>query len=279
MSPTSLPYDIVCAYIEDLVKTTPSPRTVKNKLSHIRTYLRKVGVPTHDMDHFRVKWACTALDRNSTYIPRTKEAMSTTVLYNMVTTLPHDLQALNVKVAVLVIYYAALRQSEVLAPSVKGYDPAKHLSRADVQLLDACLQVKVKHAKNMQSIYQSKVITLQASPDPRLCIVALTRRMIQATPTQHPTDPFIMCHFTRRPVSVETVRKIWSKHLRAQGVDVTHLSLHSIRKAAATAAHAHGCTEMQIQKYGGWRSNAHRLYITPDQTPVNAAITQALSHN
>lgn len=129
----------------------------------------------------------------------------------------------------------------------------------------------------MQSVYLNKKVILQASSNLDLCVVNVVRRMVAQTPTYHPMEPFIMSPTTRGAVSVESVRKYWNNHLKKNKVDITRLSLHSLRKGAATAAHQNGCDELQIQKYWGWQSNAHRLYITPSQTPVNAAITRALA--
>lgn len=175
------------------------------------------------------------------------------------------------------MFYAALRQSEVLAPSIKGYDHRFHLSRGDVTLHDNSIDILIKHAKNMQTVYDYKRLSLQASANPDTCIVNAVRRMTRYTPTRLSSDPFIMFSNSRKPVTVDYVRRTWNKHLTQQGIDLSRLSLHSLRKAAATAAHEEGCTEIQIQNYGGWKSNAHRYYTKTSQQPVNAAITKSLS--
>lgn len=277
LSPTHPTFQNVCAYIEHLKEAIPSPRTIANHLSHIRTYLRKAQACTLQVDNFRVKCAMTAIKWDNSYIPRIKEAFPVHILQQMVIALPPTTQGMLIKAAILIMYYAALRQSEVLAYSSTSYDPHKNLSRRDVVISDGGLQVHIKHAKNLQSIYETKTVALQPSTNSRLCVVEAVRNMYDNIPTGHPDDPCIMFPTSRRPVTIEYVRRHWTEHLKRHEVITSTLSLHSIRKAAATAAHQQGCPELDIQRYGGWRSNAHRSYISTSQRKVNSAITHALS--
>lgn len=275
--PTAIHHYDVCAYLEYLAKDTPSPRTISNHLSHLRTYFRKVGVPTNELDHQRVRWAMVATSRNKEYTPRIKLAFPVADLHRMIDTLPTSPHGNIIRTSILLMFYAALRQSEVLPPSAPAFNPKIHLTRGDVTIHQHSIVVLIKHAKNMQSIYDTKTVSLQASPNQRLCIVAAVQQMIQNTPTLAPADPFIMCPNSRRPATVDYIRRNWNAHLEQHGLSTSALSLHSIRKAAATAAHQQGCPEIDIQRYGGWRSNAHRQYITTSQAQVNAAIISALT--
>lgn len=277
ITPTSPSHQSICAYVEFLAKDTPSPRTISNHLSHIRTYLRKAGASTTELDHHRIRWAMTAVTRNKEYIPRIKIAFPIQDLHRMVLALPQSHHGNILTVAILIMYYAALRQSEVLAPSVSGFDRNKHLTRGDVKLYQDAVSITIKHSKNMQSVYQTKTVLLQQSANPALCIVRALHHMYAITPTVSPHDPCLMFSQSRKPVTVDYVRRHWTQHIKDHGLSTEALSLHSIRKAAATAAHDQGCSEIDIQKYWGWRSNAHRHYISTAQQSVNQAITSALN--
>lgn len=278
ISPTRPSNAEVCAYLEFLADTTPSPRTIGNHLSHIRTYCRRAGVDTSQLEHIRVSWAMTALKRNKDYIPRVKLAFPIQDLHRMVIALPQDPRGTLLRVAILIMFYAALRQSEVLAPTMSSFDRKKHLTRGDVQVCDQAVTIHIKHAKNMQSVYQNKTVRLLAADNPLLCVVAAIRRMYEQTPTLHHHEPCLMFPTSRRPVPVDFVRRNWKSHLEAHSIPTAALSLHSIRKSAATAAHDQGCGEIDIQQYGGWRSNSHRQYIHTSQSRVNRAITYALNN-
>ena len=54
--------------------------------------------------------------------------------------------------AILYMYYRALRQSEVVPPSPKGFDPMRHLTRPDVKLMPESVTINIKAAMNMQKI-------------------------------------------------------------------------------------------------------------------------------
>lgn len=255
----------------------PSPRTVANHVSQIRTFLRKANVPTEKLDAWRVKWALNALNRDKSYIPRIKNPIPASTLHRMVTSLPDTGNGLILKAAVLLMYHAALRQSEVLPQSARAYDPRYYLSRGDVQIDGDTLLVHIKHAKNLQTIYQTKTVRLSASPNPAVCVVQAFRRMYAEVPTRSNQDSCFMFPDTRRPVPVEHVRRKWNQHLQVNGIVTSTLSLHSLRKAAATEAHLQGCSELDIQRYGGWRSNSHRAYITTSQEVVNKAVVNAIN--
>lgn len=275
--PTNPSYQQVCAYLEYLAHTTPSPRTVANHVSHLRTFFRKADISTQQLDAWRVKWALNALNRDKSYIPRIKNPIPAPTLQRMVTLLPDTGNGLILKAAVLLMYNAALRQSEVLAQSSRSYDSRYNLSRDDVQIIGDTLSVYIKHAKNLQSIYQTKTVNLAASPNPSVCVVRAFRLMYAQVPSRSKQDACFMFHDTRRPVPVEHVRRQWNKHLQLNGVQTAALSLHSLRKAAATEAHNQGCSELDIQRYGGWRSNSHRAYISTSQKTVNRAVVNAIS--
>lgn len=251
LSPTQPSFQNMCAYIEYLKQDTPSPRSIANHISHIRTYLRKAQACTSQVDNFRVKCAMTAIKRDNSYVPRIKEAFPVQILQQMVVALPQSIEGTLIKVAILIMYYAALRQSEVLAHSSTSYDPIKNLSRRDVVIADGALKVHVQHAKNLQSINETKTVHLQPSDNNLLCVVAAVRKMYRIIPTEHLDEPCIMFPTSRRPVTIEYVRRHWADHLKAHQVDSSQLSLHSIRKAAATAAHQSGCSELDIQSTGG----------------------------
>lgn len=279
ITPTVPVYQNICAYIEFLVDSTPSPKTVSNHISHLRTYLRKAQASTQQVDTYRVKWALNSVHRDTAYIPRIKQAFPVNLLNQMVIALPSAPHGNIIRVSILLMYYAALRQSEVLPYSSSTFDHRRHLSRRDVVLCDGAVSVHIKHAKNLQSVYEFKRVMLQPAPDPRLCIVNAVSQMYQTTPTHHLDEACVLFNDSRRPVSVEYIRRQWKAHLVQHGVETEALSLHSLRKAAATAAHDEGCSELEIQRYGGWRSNAHRSYITASQRNVNAAVIKALNQS
>lgn len=173
-----------------------------------------------------------AINRDKNYTPRIKNPIPASLLQRMVTLLPDTGNGLIIKAAVLLMYHAALRQSEVLAQSSRAYDHRYHLSRDDVQIIGDTLLVYIKHAKNLQTVYQTKTVTLAASPNPSVCVVRAFRLMYGEVPSRSKQDPCFMFSDTRRPVPIEHVRRKWTQHLQTHGISTSALSLHSLRKFA-----------------------------------------------
>lgn len=119
-----------------------------------------------------------ALKRDTSFVPRIKKPIPAPALQDLVESLPHTTTGNTVKVAILVIFYAALRQSEVAAPSANKFDPSRHLTRNDVVLDNDAATITIKHAKNMQSVYEQKTIRLQASLNENTCVVLAIQRML-----------------------------------------------------------------------------------------------------
>ena len=63
MNPTT---EMTCAYLEYVAEHTPAPATVRNKISHVRTFLRLAGRSTAATEHPRVRMALEAMDRDKT---------------------------------------------------------------------------------------------------------------------------------------------------------------------------------------------------------------------
>ena len=73
------------------------------------------------------------------------------------------------------------------------------------------------------------------------------------------------------PISYSQARTILKRFLLELGLDSSHLSLHSFRIGAATAANANGVNAVDIKNHGRWKSDtARNLYI---RTPTNQKLS------
>lgn len=180
-----------------LLPTRPTLKSVPtwnswHKIRHLLTYFRKAGVSTIELDHHRVSWAMTALKSNKEYIPKVELALPIEDLQRMVVALPQDRPGNIVRVSILIMFYAALHQSEVLPPTMSSFDNRKHLTRGDVKFHDQAVTIHIKHAKNMQSVYENKTVRLHVAHNPLLCVVTALREIWAATPTISQNDP-VLC--------------------------------------------------------------------------------------
>ena len=253
------------------------PLTVRNKLSHLRVYVSLVGASTAPFRHPRVIRAVDALLKDKSYTHRQLRAIPVRHLRSVLGAIPRSITAQAVRAAILVMYHSTLRQSEVVPPSIKAMDCTRHPTRGDVTQHKWGISMTIKWAKNLQNYDQQKVVHLGRAAKTKYCVVAAIERHIQQCPTVDPSQPLFVFAGSRRPIPVSYVRKAWISANRKARLSHLAYTLHSLRRAAATQAHLQGCHEIDIQRFGGWHSNAHRAYIKSDNSSkVNKAISNAL---
>ena len=227
--------------------------------------------------HFTVKRAIDAMFRNKAYEPRVKDPIDTSVLRRGILALPMSQEGTIVRAAILVMFYGGMRQGEVAPRTVNQKRGICHLTRGDVTITGTKMTLTLKQGKNLQKTGQRRVIVLESAPNPLLCPVTAIARHIQDAPTKATSQPLLVFPDTRTPVPVTFIKKKWDQILINIGEDITGLTLHSLRKAAATKAVEGGCTELEVRRFGGWRSQAHRVYIKTSGEAVNKALISAIN--
>ena len=157
------------------------------------------------------------------------------------------------------------------------YNATYHLTRGDVRLTQDYGMVRVKAGKNLQQYDQLREVTVYPTQDPRYCVIKAMQAVIRDTPTLSNNNPMFMFPDTRQPVPMTFMNKHWAKALKALHIPTAPFSLHSLRKAAATEASRAGWHNADIQKFGGWASDAYKTYICTDSnSKVQRAIGLAL---
>ena len=268
----------ICGWIEVRVEAGDRPLTVRNKVSHLRVYATLVGTSLTPFTHTRVDRAVDSLIQDKSYKHTPTKDIPVRHLRTALRAIPAHSMGRASRAALLLMYHGALRQSEVLPPSVRRFNVNCHPTRDDVTITKKGLHLKVKWAKNMQAYTQKKLVFLTRAKCPKLGVVAAVQTHIKDSPTTQKDQPLFTFPHTTRPIPVTYVRRVWQKALEKCGMKHKRYTMHSIRRAAATQAHMHGCSELDIQNYGGWASNAHRVYIKKTKSrQVNAVICDALS--
>ena len=252
-----------------------SPGTMRNKLSHARVFVRLAAGSLAGFDHLRVIRAMEAMVRQKSRPSSSKDALPPGLLRRALQATPDTGMGLVMRTAILIIFYGALRQSEVAPSSIKAFDPSRHLTRRDIQLGEQ-LKVRIKWGKNMQKFDQKKDILLSSTGDSLTCPVRAVSDLLALTPGLPPQAPLLVFPDTDTPVPTSYLRAEWGRIMQRIGQSATQYSLHSLRKAAATTAYGGGCTELEVQRHGGWSSSAYRAYV---KTQANKKITDILSRS
>ena len=248
-------------------------------MSHLRLYLRMRHASLAPLDDVRVRLAMDAVKRSKDHKPKGARAAPLTIIKQVLLELSRTPRDRTIAFAVMIMYYTGARQSEVAPRSVASFDPTRHTTRRDVRVSGGALVLHKKWAKNMQANSQSRDTCMEAAPTADLCPVRAYRRMLREAPTTHPKQPLLVFPADGATITAPYIAKVWKDTQARLGVR-TPYTLHAIRKAAATVAFASGSTELEVRRFGGWASNAHRTYIdTADSNKVNKTLVKAITQN
>lgn len=271
-------YEDVLTYIEYLAEHVGAPSTVKNKLSQVRVFINLAESKSTSFAHPRVQRAIDALEKHKTYTPRVKDPLDPYILYGIISNIATDPLGVTIRAAFLILYYGALRQSELLPRTVNSWSRYIQPTRGDCTLSQESCIITIKTGKNMQKVGQQQVINLIRASNPIICPVMTMHQVYSNTPTQQISEPLLMFPDTRKPLPSSLVVKELHSVMRYIGLAdmIPRTSLHSLRKAAATNAFTGGCTETSIKNYGGWSSDAYTAYIRTSNQKVNISLIQSL---
>lgn len=269
-------HTVVCTYLEYLCAHIKAPATIRNYLSQARVHVALVTGDMYPLTHMRISRAMEAINRNKVYVPKVKKSVPMDVLRPIVIRLQGSTLKNVIRATLLVQYYAALRPGEVTPPTKKKFLSTYHLTRGDIVFRGREVQINIKSGKTLQKTGESRIITLSPAESQEICVVTAMRQMCMDTPTLRATDPLFMFQ-DRKPVPTSEVRKHWKTGLLDLGLSAEAYTLHGLRIAAATQAYQEGATELDVQRYGGWKSDSHRTYIRSDQNDsVNKKLIRAL---
>lgn len=229
---------------------------------------------THVLSDPSTPWT----ERDKSYVPRVKDPIPPHLLRAVLHRL--DTHPVTIARAVyLFLYFGALRQSELVPKSASLWRADIQPTRDDLQVMQDRCVLYIKTGKNMQRVGQYRRVILDAAHDPYLCPVRAMHQVLVDTPTLSPTEPLFMFPDSRAPVPSTLFLKILHSNLRS--LCLSHLtpkiSLHSLRKAAATNAFSAGCSELSIKRYGAWSSSAYTAYINTSNQTVNQTLIKSQS--
>lgn len=279
INPYLAQYQDFCAYVEYLTDHIKAPSTIRNKISQVRVHLNLAESPLGQINHPRVQRALEALERDKTYVPRIKSPLQPSHFYNIIVNIQADPLGHVLRAVLLTIYYGALRQSELLPRTVKLWNPLVQPTRRDVSFNEDTCTIMIKTGKNMQRVGQFREVVMQRAQCLILCPVQAISHVISCSPCATLDDPLFTYPDSAVPVTAPKVTKIMHQIMRDLGLRhlIPKISLHSIRKSAATDAYLAGCSETSIRQYGGWSSTAYRSYISSSNRTVNRALINTIA--
>ena len=167
--------------------------------------------------------------------------------------------------ACLVAFYSFFRKSNLLIPSIEGFDPSKHLCASDVKFTPEGVVLSVRWSKVIQFRERTLQIPLPRIQNSAFCPSNAILGMMLECP--NPTDPVPLFRYMDNSSCVPLTQMIFSKRLHEvltlAGFPTDRYSNHSFRRGGASFGLNCGLPVDLIKLQGDWRSNACERYLEP----------------
>ena len=172
----------------------------------------------------------------------------------------------NIRAALALALQGLLRSAEYACDAGVKFNPAKHLTRADIVECSAeRLVVMMLPCKNMRHLTGKTCPLVIGSGGEMVDAVAEVRNMMAVDPVgplAAGSTPLFRDPATNEPLRTAHMRQCVRDVMRAAGVsDPSHFGTHSLRIGGATALFAAGADPTVIRTMGRWSSDCYRLYV------------------
>ena len=152
--------------------------------------------------------ALEAIKRNKVYKPKTKKRIDIVSLKAVIRHIQRVIKDKVMAAAFKVMYFTAMRQSEIVPRRVKLFDPTKNMTRGDIKMHKGSTTLVIKAAKNLQYNGQKRVVAVPEIKNSSMCPVAVVKCIIQAATTHKRQDPFLM-YESGTPMPISHIDKVW----------------------------------------------------------------------
>jgi hypothetical protein len=172
----------------------------------------------------------------------------------------------NIRAALALALQGLLRSAEYACDAGVKFNPAKHLTRADIVECSAeRLVVMMLPCKNMRHLTGKTCPLVIGSGGEMVDAVAEVRNMMAVDPIgplAAGSTPLFRDPATNEPLRTAHMRQCVRDVMRAAGVsEPSHFGTHSLRIGGATALFAAGADPTVIRTMGRWSSDCYRLYV------------------
>ena len=178
---------------------------------------------------------------------------------------PRDPAHANIRAALATALQGLLRSAEFACDPGVAWNPARHLSRADVvQCTPERLVLMMIPCKNMRHL-NGKTVPLVIGGGGALVDAAWeVANMLRVDPvswSDRGSTPLFRDPSTNQPLRTSHLRDLIRVMMAGEGEDPSEFGTHSLRIGGATALFAAGADETVIRTMGRWSSDCYRLYV------------------
>ena len=252
------------AYIVFLKTQLKSPGAILNYLSTARTWYLALFGEAKQYDTYRVSVLKKGLARVMQHKTLQAPAVEPAHLRHMVAVLNElGRVTLPVKALLLVAYFSALRQSNLLGCHV--------LLARDVVASSSELRIVVRSTKTLCEPKHQVCIVLPAIHGSACCPVRAWKKYYKRV-TPLPEAPAFGLPFGHKLTVAAVTALLRQALVGSSYVDPQRFTLHALRRGAVHACAKAGVSRIHMKELGQWKSNAIDAYL-PQKTIEAATST------
>lgn len=265
----------LCSYVERLIERKLTPNGIRSHISGIKSHFRDALLDTKSFESILLINAMRAVDISLPHKPKQKEPIHPDTLAKIINKIDTYENGRMVSFSVILMFTSLLRQSNLLAKTVKTFDKNRQLTCANVKLVaDDLLSLDVKWSKTNQRYGESTTITAAKIPASILCPVA---RYVEIQPTESRDTDLPLVRFPdNNPITIKYVSTLWKKAIKDLNITTPNMTLHRLRLSGASWASSQGVSSLAICQQGSWVSDSYRAYIAnPSDKPSQVNISMS----
>jgi hypothetical protein len=264
--PVPASVETVQLYIQFLSREFASVQSIKNYVNGVKLlHLYKAEVFPH-IGSFNLNLMYRGLSRMKLHCVKQVLPITFNILLKMFAHIDCNCYIdVTVWCCFLLAFFMFARKSNMVPPSVFGFDNKKHLQRGDIKCNSFGLIVRIKWSKTIQFGERILSIPLTAIPGSVLCPVSAYINMCRMIPGT-PSSPAFLIPQNDKFITLtySTFTHHLKRLLNLAGINADSYSGHSFRRGGATAAFKAGVPGELIQLHGDWKSDAYLQYLNID---------------
>lgn len=227
----------VCMFAQYLGNAFQAIPSVKNYLSGARNWVLEHGGDPSPFSCIQLDHMIKSLGKDSTHIVKRAFPLTPTHVTAICTYLDASAATpLCIKACILIGYSCYLRASNLFLPSINLLGSSHALFTRDIVNVQAGLKININSTKSRSTPYS---IIVPFNSEPQTCpVTAWNQYVLNCRP--HQTQPAFMLDSLTPLPSVLVVRIMRDALRSFEDVDVSALTMHSLRRGAAQSADSNG---------------------------------------
>lgn len=248
-------------YVQWLSNIHSSPSTIKNYLSGAKTWVLEHNGSISSFNSYEVGKMQKSVTKHSHHIVKRAAPLLPNHLVIIASYCDFNLSIpLCVKPCVLLGHALFLRSSNLVSPSNDEWCGPHTLKSSDIRSSSDKLIVRICSTKTQVSPVS---ITVLSNPCTSICPVQAWNNYVKVVGPSVLGPAFII--FPGRPLTAKLVVTSMRQALMYDpSIDVSKVSMHSLRRGAAQSAAIAGVSESKIMASGQWKSKSGlKPYLLP----------------